>query len=743
MASNPSVHVSSIEGNQVRDIGVPQGNISPGRVASFDRSLLARSLSGKVSQNKDERGDEPSLAFDQSDAQLGKREVIQMTELDVEAELDDLAGDQFDSLDDFIREKSKGPAPYLPVGWYDTKFTQDSKTELDDQPPKMINSDDGFIDLSFYNQNLKFLADFSNAPALKQTATGQTVGAKTCRGYHLIFPAEFVYMTVRKDLVVAGHSESAIYDFDRVKLEDLGTWRYLKAIPLFINYLFSHAFPKSFNDKIDAEIALAIPNEHQRHKGNPLWTALNSRKVIKMPLFTSLDFATFWSLEGVDKYLATKHKKYLHVHLLIFKRTQTSISDARWHAISKLFVSMFGSNVTVQRMMSKNQFFYLGKEKVVVGTTLIYDVQPNELPRNSIYRHNTNYLIDALQYLADHFLTSNHRGEACKFCTEITDDDTIQFCDSWGWDFQIYTHLVAVKNDMLFKAFGGGRKETKPSALMESLETFMKGVDSIQTTSLRRLKVMLEFKAHLLRAYFEAWNCSLQEAEILVDLILRVFNAWLSATEQPHFSFIQVLKIWMRANVVDAAESFWKNVLAVGGLGGLGKSSLMSAVLRGAGFSDQRLAFRPDATIGRDANDPLSMGRFYDDVHRGNTGKGKNIFVNFTHFEDAKSRLFKENLEVKPLEFIVCTSTDLVGFPTYSDYQVLEGVRKATQDSYKEWRSQIERRFTFYTFTSHDDFLLPYLRFLSGRDTYTYMQNNQPKIVSMGTPSWHLYTLFT
>lgn len=695
---------------------------------------------------------ETERSIKQMDAELGKREAFykaesgdinvcieSMSDVDIDAQLDDLDLDciedsDFDSLDHrvFVQTTNQQPKVNFYLNHRFIDSIQAKKTS--DVRPKEMYEDPNAEIVEEMTKDLLQLSSFVNDKSAERVTNA--------RGYHIMMPAYLIREIARDSTRLAGITETACYEFGNDRYTgEFGNWRYARGVAKFINYLFSYAFQTDYNDIISERVEKAKSSV----KTYSAAAVLEKRK-IKVKPFDHKDFFTVWSFEGLDKYLesgtdsATRNVSFLHFHIAIIKRDGGLINDSRFNSVKNMFIDRWGTSVTVCKIFSKNQLFYLGKEKILAGVTSVLPptlrYQVDELDNEEVqYNFFRNIGYDTFEDVWGSLNSTwnegyQYRGTICNQCARSTDHERHKFCSSWGWNQKLLNFLVSTKHPQFTALFPGpSNKLNEPATFTQFVNTN----DADYRNACTRLKSMIQFQSDMLQSYLETMGVDRQEACAIMSELLSIFLAW--SSEAPQAKVYSAMSKMVRENV--QSGSGFRVTLAVGGGGGNGKSTIVRDFLAGAGFEAQKLTFTPNST-GRDEIKTLSFGRFYDDVHRGLGSrvmhKTQNLFFNFVSLESARTQLYSLSSDAKPLEFIVATGVDIKGLPTWNEYVLFAGTANADREGYEGLLEQIRRRFVILRLESQEEFLLPYYRFFWGNSTRS---TDSGALIVDGIPSWY------
>lgn len=179
----------------------------------------------------------------------------------------------------------------------------------------------------------------------------------------------------------------------------------------------------------------------------------------------------------------------------------------------------------------------------------------------------------------------------------------------------------------------------------------------------------------------------------------RLLRSTHTTTMQPRYgSVYQYLADWLRHSLNNCAQyDTFKNFLVIGGQGGSGKSTIITRLAKAMSwdFSNRN----PNQTaFDRSPNAKVGAIRFIDETNVTDTSTSirstPNIFYHFRQFEAPIVRLQTTNMPPKPIEFIMATSAQCVGYPDYQDARIAYGHRYGLErPEYDYWNDQATRRF--------------------------------------------------
>lgn len=658
-----------------------------------------------------------------------------------------MCSDDEKELEEFEREQVAKFTSEIFDDWhqaiYDSKRILSRQTQLSflreartDQPGCVLDIKTKRPDMSLM-ENDPAVRGMMNSNRNELHIAGSTApqsGKNNAKGLHLIIGVAELHSFVKNETSFRGAAFSEILDWEGASTTEWKRWDYIKAIPDFINYLSSDAFMEKQNSKIQKRVD-QLPSNRQ----DAVSRAVKGRRVY--PLFGSKDYQYVWSIEGYKRWRQNPDNlRLLHVHILIFKRAMTeTINPEKIQYDSELLRNAFGSVLTIRTVYSRNQLAYLAKEKFCFGTTVIVSPEWNPIPSvilpencpqyaNHLVmgEHNNCLWENVFGYVDGIISDGTFKGKDCDICIQSSDQDKEKFCSKYGWNHSIAEYLYK-KNDTEFMThFGGVAAKQDKGGAWGVYQNMIRKIDADKESALARFRTMLSFKGELLRNYFISRGVPEESLFQLMSMLQQVCTAWTlpGGPEKHHTRFLARAQEWIGHNL--KPEICHRNLLCVGGVGGLGKTTIIGEMLRGAGFTGHASVMKPGET-GRLEIVASDLARFYDDVHKSlATAKSKldprvaatrSVFYCFTEFESPRSMLYQSSVQLPALEFIVASSADFKALPSFETFQVVHGTN-ATHNEYLLEVSQWKRRFTLFQFRSADEFLVPYRRFLQGSDYY-------------------------
>lgn len=718
---------------------------------------------------------------DASGYQLGKREPRDETEL---AELDnemeenlkqeleeldkefekklrlDLSDTNYDTFEDYYKARNEFVAPYVPLWSIGQSMTNLSgplekrfkaiNSARDQEPETLYEAipEDVAREIKYNLKSIKSFLTEVIPPTKVTQPDGSTIEIPRRpshpRGFHIMVGSAFLNSFLYNPVTLAGDASSMITTFDNDVHSSLLTWKYAKAIPMFVNRLFANDIVRDYNGKLSSEIEKI--KEKDRVPTNHVYGRLKRSLHKNDHIFKKGEWNVLWSLEGIQKWKLTKDLKHVHAHIAIWKHTKepisgdkgnpaASINETYWEKLKEMMLQAHPS-MTITKIMSSNQLVYIAKEKALLGTTVIRGFSnENDIPANNLYTGLTSELTDLFEahiYPAVEGVTNPFK---CPVCMVFTDGEKKEFCRSWGWDQRLADFLLQNQDETMKRCF------VSPGVKAPSgLEVFIEGQDKSHIDSKKRLLESALFKGFLMTQFFRSFGVTELESHQISVAMVNIWVAYFSKSRAPYYPFLQQVEAWIRANFVAASDGLsWRNVLCIGGRGGVGKTQMISCLLRGIGGNVRRLSFNPNH-ITRDDYKPLSLYYFYDDVHGGGlTGRsvGNSVYFNFSFFESPRTALYKTSTTPRSFELNVCTSVDINGKPTFEDYRMWAGTKEPEEKARKLYRDEIgqmSRRYTTYVFNHQEEGVLPYYRLLKGIDT----ELQGDRVTPFGMPLWKM-----
>ena len=227
----------------------------------------------------------------------------------------------------------------------------------------------------------------SEDPPARFNPLGVRIYDTNPKGPHIIMRCQDILDIVKSNAFRRGDAYTEIYPFASEVMDPyFPYWRFIKAVPEFLNYITSDGFKQEYNDKVSDKSADNV--QQPASKMSPFAQAIknanpNSQvdRVLYKPLFGSEEWSYIWSIEGYGKATSTPKDenglsrpdlKFLHAHMIIVRRGfKSSVNMRTAERIKNALISKFGQKVTVTYVNSRNQLKYIGKEKLIVGATLI------------------------------------------------------------------------------------------------------------------------------------------------------------------------------------------------------------------------------------------------------------------------------------------------------------------------------------------------------------------------------------
>lgn len=737
LGSIKSARQSKISAFRLQPAGLPDTD----ELRGIDQFLeIARSTKTTPVSSAKPSGQRPkSQSQEQLDVVLGKRSDVLP---DLDEELESLAGSDFDDLDQMVKYTKK---PFI-GNWYSNCWTSEmsdfglTSIQGSDIPPNFF--DDSSYASALFEKEMEALKRFSTEGS--EVANGNT------RGYHIIIGAKAVHDFTCKHYWSDKSIVSGLDFWDRDPRQcDL--WKYIKAFPMFLGFLLGTPALAAINSGIDEEmreIQASCADKEEIYRKLPAWTALARSKTKSLPFE---DCHYIWSLEGVAKYASTKDIKYLHFHLVVLAKDSRTIRTERVVKVIKSYSDLFNRMIapgalTINGVRSKNQLFYIGKEKQVVGVSVRvphsdlieqgYMKTANAAALSLLFSWGRYHFEELFNTLSNHFAeVSTYTAVSCSTCDKVGVDDKDLYCRSWGWDPNLLRYLRQNSVEPFMSMFKSGKGETK------SFEAWLTEQNESPNFCARRVLDMAKFRGVLLARCLSRFGLGPDQIAVAMQVLTNIFYTF--SHDPANQGVYDRLRHWIGVNQF-YANADWRHLLVIGGPGGVGKSTLSRCLHAGLGLPSYSSRLNIGSEIGRDSFNPLSLLRFYDEVHAGKnswvrsnksgstTQAGANIFFSFADVEKNQSVIFEKNSIRKGREWILAASADIYGFPTHKQYVVYHGEIKADYAFYREWKCQAERRFTVLVLESLETFQLPYLRLFYGQHSYV---NPRTKLVQVsGVP---------
>ena len=489
-----------------------------------------------------------------------------------------------------------------------------------------------------FNSALEKIYTFSSTKNLKNNK----------HGYHIIVPYLFVRNWYDKNIEHATGSTTVFSVFEKNDYDEhfSSFWPALRKFVSWVSYLGGASFTENLKNKACHEmIEIEMQLEHNpiRLANNPRYQYLKSERLDK-PIFSSRS-VFIWCFEGLEKYRITKDIKYLHFHLCVF--SEHSINMRRFNRISAILKTQYGSDITINSLMSINQIKYLFKEKTFVGISLLRNFDDIEKRVHKFYERGVR--LEELKTLCEDHVAP-FTGAVCILCTQADKDQKVSFCERFGYDHRVFSYFVDKQNDLF-------------TTIWPKVDDFKKFIRDQQTDTkwcYAKTSSMALFRAQLLRSYFLKHEVPPAEVEQILDEIVKSFILFFSKLTPESSQVYQTIVDWIKANCSAhhlRSDQSWRNVLLIGGPGGQGKSTLAKSIHRGLGAHYHNFLFKPDA-VGRQDPDVLSPIRFFDEVPT--SGNEKSILYRFDHLEASATLLFTPNASHPSIEFLLAANASII-----------------------------------------------------------------------------------
>lgn len=762
--SKPSLKSYCKIPEQPRHFGADMSSISSeasaklGRFDQFLKEAQTRVQSAKNSKTK-------SKAKSQKDLEnvlgyyLGKRtlpaqEEHQDQEMDEDDIDDELMGSDYDDMSQYTHYND----PKKLADYYDQVMARYMANDGLMSESRSIND----IPDEFYRIPEPLIPHLDKELlAAKTFATEKVPNTGNVRGYTIIIGVTQVLAIARGSTLTNSSIASAVTTFDRDPKEDYkGLWKYIKAFPHFINFISGTQFLREVNSWYENQMDLmeaAGVNKGwslENIRKMPGWSALN-KSMFKVPPFSDCHF--IWSLEGVDKYRRTGDVKKLHFHLVLLRKDGQSIRNERVTKVIKTVGDYFNRKlapglVTLGGVRTRNQLAYIGKEKWFAAVSIrsagdfIEESCKEFLPTNSLggidrhhsflFNHGYNDFDFMFNGLTSHLAeTATYLGVSCIHCDVMGNDDKSQYCKSWGFDETVLRYLKETRAEPFMSMF----KPLNKGDVCD-FDNWLGSQNENAISCNERLKIMANYRGVLLSKCFQTMGLSEVETVTLMSALTSIFYNFTHNEKYVHFW--DTIRRWMGFNYY-YADGNWRNMLVIGGLGAVGKSTLAEFLQRGLGLANVPQKLVRGTEVGRDPYNPLRLFRFLEECHEGRRStkvradavRAANIFFEFTSVEATQTVLWKTNAPKKAKEWVVAASADVTGFPDYHQYVRWNGEATSTMESYEEWRSQASRRFTVLCIGSIEAFQLPYCKLFYGCNSYVASNDRGHSFVEkLGVP---------
>lgn len=632
--------------------------VSMGPLDVFFKHVDARKasiLDDEVLLGKRGMGDTSFDSMDQ--AGIPTKFMFEQNHLSSEDVERELLGDQFDDIDTMLKATEPNVADFLPKDfkWVDEDWER-GEFKFDPIPDCLLH------------------AEMYHAERMESFLSGvKDSNMSNPYGFHLMFGYQFIdsWNIDKRDYpgvaVVWGGDMDSLAEFDSHQFRTIS-----KKMPMFLGYLSSNSGLRNYIIQTMTDAGADI-------KSLPQQSIINS------------DSSFYWSLEGWKEYKKTGDRNKLHYHVVaLYPKTITSERAGR--VISYVEASL--PKVTIRALRSSKQLRYIFKERFMYGCS---------------WNSEMHGVFNAPRDVAEILIDNSSKTLAyfpCSICSSVSTNDRFSAGEMFGWDLAVIEGVAvtapfttAFKNIAEYKTW---------------VETRSTEVDFC----ISRLRNSVAWRSKMLLSCLLAIGLSAVQARKAFIRIGELFDQFIRVGGASRT--FKTLNEWIRMNLKhDAMNSqTFKVVLALGGWGGVGKTTLAQCLHRGAAMPFEQLQFARGGAIGRGNYGGYSLIRFYDEVV-GGVNQRDNIFSRFVQFEEPEKRLFKSNCLPLGVQFTIAASATITSLPTEKEFLAIEGMKSAfngtVKREYAKYLSQAKRRFKFLTLTD-DIFLTPYMKFFKASD---------------------------
>lgn len=523
---------------------------------------------------------------------------------------------------------------------------------------------------------------YSKLKTFVETAVASNEGNPV--GYHLIFPYRFI-SNWNCDRVM--NSVSVVWGFDDdkiLKFDDTQFRMNAKKMGSFLSYLSSDSgFLLDVRSKmVDGNVSGSLPQQPIIHP----------------------EAVFYWALEGYDAFVQTDNPNKLHYHVVALY--PSTFNNQRASLVRNYFTT-YMKDLTICVVRSPRQLTYIFKEKFLFGSCWRTD---------SVSAQFFN-LRGASDFEFDVSLKKSGYA-VCPFCAPTSGLGYLKVGSSFGWDLSLLESVSRTAE------FIGVWK--KPSEFIKMIE---EKSEQPGFCSLRLRESFMWMSKRVLMALI-ALGISNQEAVRIMTQTTILFNTF--RRDSNCARVFKGLHEWICANSYSdvGSKKTFRVVLALGGEGGSGKTTLSQLLHRGLSMPYEIMKMGKDGTISRGNYGGQSLIRFYDEVE-GHAASKESIFARFTFFEGAESRLYTTNVKTPAFQYNIAASANIDRLPTQDDFLKIEGAKSAYQGTlardYRTYLLQASRRFIF-VHLSPETFIKPYLRFMVSFDKVSI--ESVPKFVT-------------
>lgn len=625
--------------------------------------------------------------------------VIANDALERELAEEDLLDIDFDSVSQMMNQ-STDPLEYFTYNRVklDNRFTACAPPEFDLEPPQM--------ELYAMGMTMKQILEFVTKSEEHKTSNNK-------HGYHVIIGADALqrFFSRNRDLeMVAGSSTLVTMFGGEQTLKSRGLMMHIQRFLTWLTFVSSPGFTRMYKKILEQEIEHRT-NQLMQDKidvqTDHVLQMLESKMKVQIVLSPSHSY--LWSMEGASKFTSPDTLKYLHFHLIICHNA--SINEKRFNFVESALKKVFESDITIRGLMSHYQILYIFKERFCVGLTKVTTPIPGHASAKlvSIKCWNTTpeFFADLIERVGTFGIRNGNIGAVCVLCNQVPESARNLLGCRYGWDYKLTTNLFDSEDPEFLSAFKS----------VKDYEKYVSHQQEYAGFCTMKLRSMVSLRSTMLSNYFAMYGVDPDETAICVNMILRSFNAFIgSLNDRQRLLYDQIIA-WITTNILNSDSSTWKSILVLGGKGGSGKTTVATYLMRAIGARVISHTFDVK-NPGREALTPENPIRFFDEAPAGPKNlTSRNIFFEFQNFEKNQTALYSVNEKKKALEFMVCASATITGFPDQRYYLKYHGDQMDSED-YQVWLDQTSRRFRLYIFHGPESFLMPYSRFFSGVDSY-------------------------
>lgn len=508
-------------------------------------------------------------------------------------------------------------------------------------------------------------------------------------GYHLIFPYKFI-SDWKCDRVF--NSVSVVWGLDQEKVDKFDDTQFrmnCKKLPNFLAYLCS-----------DSGFLLDVIAK-MNDEGS---TDVKPQQPILHP-----DTVFYWALEGYDASVQSENPNKLHYHVIALY--PTTFNPKRAPIVRGYFFKYLNA-LTVSALRSPRQLTYIFKERFLFGACWRTEGVTAQF---FSLKNDSDFVFD---------VSLKKSGYAvCAFCSQTSDLGYLKVGSSFGWDLSVLSSVSRTAD------FIGVWK--KPSDFTTMLEDKS---EHPGFCSLRLRESFMWMSKRVIMALVALGLSNNEAVEVMTSTAI-IFTQF--RRDSNCAGVFRKLKEWITQNSHSDAGSkkTFRVVLALGGEGGSGKTTLAQMLHRGISMPYEILKMGKEGQVGRGNHGGVSLIRFYDEVE-GNSSSRQSIFARFTFFENAESRMFTPNVKTPAFQYNIAASANIERLPSQEDFVKIEGAKSVYNGTiardYQTYLYQAKRRFLFVTLTPQT-FIEPYLKFFG-----TIGDKNGPRSI----PRFVTYILF-